>query len=45
MVFNSFLKIIKIENYSIDLVKKIIDLKLSILSLEILLTKLNIINR
>lgn len=45
MVFNSFLEIIKIENYSIDLVKKIIDLKLSILSLEILLTKLNIINR
>lgn len=45
MVFNSFLEIIKIENYSIDLVKKIINLKLSILSLEILLTKLNIINR
>ena len=45
MVFNSFLEIIKIENYSIDLVKKIINLKLSILSLEILLTKLKIINR
>ncbi len=44
MVFNSFLEIIKIENYSIDLVKKIIDLKLSNLKVEILLTKLNIVN-
>lgn len=44
MVFYSFLEIIKMENYRIDLVKKIIDLKLDNLSLEILLTKLNIVN-